>query len=350
LDFGRQGNEPAAGEELTVTCGYFDESERWATTARQVVFSLWLRRYRGAWWVLASALLIAALGACARESKQSRAPGEDDVLVFFSSEPGGSSFKVVETESSQTVATLPCTSFTMPVCALDPSNDKIAVVTAQRKRWRLSLMRLDGSPAQPVTSGFRGLFDPAFSPDGALLAFTGSTSGAVQIHVVGVDGRGLRTVTDEDADCFCPVFTPDGNRLLYAAGDIRHQNLYMINLDGSGRRQLTEGEHCDTAPCVSPDGRTVAFTSDRDGHQQIYTMSIDGTDVTRLSKTASNDAMPYFSPDGSAIAFESDRDGQWEIYVMNADGRRLRNLSRSDSNDRAPRFRPPGSETHSEGH
>ena len=70
-----------------------------------------------------------------------------------------------------------------------------------------------------------------------------------------------------------PAFSPDGARIAFAVEEAFSRRdegvrsrIWIAAADGSGAREATRGPWSDTAPCWSPDGRTLAFLSDR-GHQ-----------------------------------------------------------------------------------
>jgi len=133
-----------------------------------------------------------------------------------------------------------------------------------------------------------------------------------------------------------PAWSPDGARIAFSSNqDGFFNKIYVMNADGSHRTRLTETETSEN-PVWSPDGNRIAFSSARDGDWQIYVMSADGSSQTRLTNTSSPEGRPDWSPDGTRIAFSSPRDGVSQIYVINADGSDPVNISNSDSDDSSP--------------
>lgn len=165
---------------------------------------------------------------------------------------------------------------------------------------------------------------PAWSPDGTLVAFTrASREGAApDLFVMNADGSGRRRLTRTKVAERDPAWSPDGTRIAYAARPAPGApfRLFVMNADGSGVVQLTSqaAGSADRSPVWSPDGERIAFVSDRDGgFPELYTIAADGTDLRRLTDNAVIDGNPSWSPDGSRIAVERCcADGTSEIVVI----------------------------------
>ena len=197
---------------------------------------------------------------------------------------------------------------------------------------------------------------PAWKPDGSTLAFTrinGSNWGVYTMSAA--NGSGQTRITAELAFEFMPAWSPDGSKLAVTcrAGGATEgsKDICVMNADGTGVVNLIPlpGQE-DFDPAWSPDGSRIAFTSNRDGgnsNYEIYVMNADGTNHRRLTFSDPADPAwdhePVWSPDGTRIAFSSNRDGNYEIYVMNADGTGQTNLTNSPGNDDQPSWQALGS-------
>ena len=152
------------------------------------------------------------------------------------------------------------------------------------------------------------------------------------------DGSGLRNLTAKLAVGIRPsqgpgsdpAWSPDGQMIAFARLNPGPRSdfpaglgepIYVVKADGSRLRNLTPkpvGDYAD--PAWSPDGRKIAFVSKRDGNSEVYVMNANGKGQRNLTRNPAFDADPAWSPDGRKIAFASNRDGNYGVYVMNADG------------------------------
>jgi Tol biopolymer transport system component len=186
------------------------------------------------------------------------------------------------------------------------------------------LMVFDGTSIRPLTPLRKGLYDasPTWSPDGSMLAFARTTS----------TGRRWRT------EIVTRVLATDAERTLVG-----------LRL---GYRFEQVG-----APAWSPDGSTIAYTYYRLDRENDYRPLIRSVPASGgESRTLIRDAEePAWSPDGSRLAFASvrDRNGkrcgsdecEWagEIYTAAADGSGPRRLTVNEGDDANPAWSADGS-------
>lgn len=211
---------------------------------------------------------------------------------------------------------------------------------------------------------------PAFSPDGSLIAFTGSVrrgGGEVEspvVLVVGADGIGLRALRGTFTEA-APIFAPDGHTIAYAALKVVNGPLERLGRASSGdeagvllgirsvdiedgsQRMVTPwrpwGQSAVLYPSsYSPDGSTLAVTAlpfNDFTRARAVAVRLDGSGSTLLAKNA---VEPVYSPDGSRIAFVRVHTHlkhlphrrkrtiiRKDLYVMRADGSGLTRLTRS---------------------
>ena len=179
--------------------------------------------------------------------------------------------------------------------------------------------------------------EPAWSPDGRLIAFTSFRDGNSEIYAMNAGGSGQTNLTNNPAADGGSAWSPDGKRIAFQ----RDSDIFVMNADGSGQTPLTTSGASE--PAWSPDGQRIAFVSGRDGNSEIYVMNADGSGQTNLTNNPAGDFDPAWSPDGQRIAFYSERDGSNEIYVMNANGSGPTNLTNSPTTaDREPAWSPDG--------
>jgi TolB protein len=217
--------------------------------------------------------------------------------------------------------------------AWSPDGRKIAFVSGRDGVGHIFVMNWDGSGLTRVTNTKQDDHHPSWSPDGRYLVF--SREGALfRASAIGGParrvGRGLGNASD-------PAYSPDGKLIAY---DYRRpgfsiREVYVMHADGTGIRQVTKLRQVSGLPAWSPDGTRIAFQSNiRLGHYEIYTIGVDGTGLAQVTASTTTDAIqPAYAPDGS-LAFA--RDGA--IWVdRKGTGTQL---TSGKDNDSSPAWRP----------
>lgn len=169
---------------------------------------------------------------------------------------------------------------------LSPAGEWIIFTNNGNGLW---LMKPDGSNPHALTN--KDDIDPSWSPDGSMISFASSRSGARQLFVMNADGSDIRQVTNLDNMGGRNTWSPDASRLAFYRGPKGDRNIYVINVDGTGLVKLTDGGD-NLGPSWSPDGNWIAFTSFRDGNNELYIIHPDGTGLTRLTNSPISDWQP----------------------------------------------------------
>ena len=193
------------------------------------------------------------------------------------------------------------------------------------------------------TTSPAGIFfqtDPAWSPNGADIAFSSKRSGRSAIYVMRADGTGTKELT-AGADDIHPTWSPDGKRLAFE----RTKKIYVVGADGNDVHIVSKGAANDGDPAWSPDGKWIAFVRKQPGsvEREIWIMRPGGSDSRRVTTLHGTSINPAWSPDGSKLAFASDIAGSlYDLYVVDVDGKPVRRLTRSGPDTFEPAWSPDG--------
>jgi Tol biopolymer transport system component len=232
----------------------------------------------------------------------------------------------------------------------DPRPDLLFVSTRDGD-YAIYGMNADGGRQERLTraavdtSSPSGLFfqtDPAWSPDGATIAFASRRAGTFDIYVMRADGTGTQQLTETRVDDTHPTWAPDGRRLAFK----RAEDIYVMNADGTAAHAISHGVGSDGDPAWSPDGKWIAFTRRESGTQdrEIWVMRPDGSDPRRMTSLHGTSINPAWSPDAFQIAFASNIVGSlYDLYLVDVTDRRVRRVTRRGPDAFGPAWSPDGS-------
>jgi TolB protein len=147
----------------------------------------------------------------------------------------------------------------MPSWRLTPAGERI-VFGMHGAGPEMASVRPDGTDLTLLGEGH----DPAYSPDGRLICYTGHPpEGGVTVYVMNWDGTGKRRVVSGSSQVGAtfPDWSPDGRRIVYSFPVKDALELFTVNTDGTEEKQLTAfgGASVSTPAEWSPDGRWISF-------------------------------------------------------------------------------------------
>jgi serine/threonine-protein kinase len=198
--------------------------------------------------------------------------------------------------------------------ASQPAMPTMVMPSARRRRVALSVavaglvlggavvvFRMLGAPAtvqlgrQTQVTLDPGLeLDPALSPDGKFLAYSGG-KGELMVRQV-ENGVPLRVIKEGDGSGRFPSWVPDGQRLVFTSP----RGIEIVSALGGIPRVLVAGAEMWRGVAVSPDGRSFVYSS----HDSLYARPLDGG-TARLVTVGREVHSLSWSPDGRWIAYVS---------------------------------------------
>ena len=216
---------------------------------------------------------------------------------------------------------------------------RIAYVTKGGQRYTLWVADADGENAQSALASPEPIISPAWSPNGAQLAYVSFESRKPVIYAHDVASGKRRLLANFRGSNSAPAWSPDGRQIVATLSRDAGSQLYAMDANGGEPRRLTQSSSIDTEPAFSPDGKSIYFVSDRGGAPQIYRMSASGGNVERVSFTGSYNISPAISPDGKYMAYISRVGGAFKLQVMELAGGAINQIT-DTSADESPSFAP----------
>ena len=195
---------------------------------------------------------------------------------------------------------------TLSFFALAPKADRLAVVT----RGEIFSVPVKEGVTLPVTrgSGARESF-ASFSPDGKSLLYVSDESGEEEIRAIDAWGRGAAKVVQGAGASgwhFPPAWSPDGASIAWA--DQTHV-LWVAPAAGGAAKQVDRAEAGEIRDYAwSPDGRWLAYVKPRaTDYNGVWIYDTKSGKSVTISTPTTSDYAPAWDPDGRYLYFLSDR-------------------------------------------
>jgi Tol biopolymer transport system component/GH35 family endo-1,4-beta-xylanase len=190
------------------------------------------------------------------------------------------------------------------------------------KRYLIAIVAGGVIVVAVVALGLFYLYAPG-EPSLPIFAFASDRSGAGDIFVLDRAGQ-IRNVTNHPYADWNPVWSQDGTMLAFTSHRTGDSEIWLLDLleteKESHPRNLTNDPAWDYNPTWSPSKHSVAFVSERDGDPEIFIQNLESETALQLTFNDEMDRMPTWSPDGKLIAFAAVRDGVEKIYLIRPDG------------------------------
>lgn len=191
-----------------------------------------------------------------------------------------------------------------------------------------------GGSAVRLTSSNGYETNPAFSPDGTQIAFTGQYDGNVDVFVMPAIGGVPKRLTWHPAADQVLCWTPDGKRIIFSSSRTaysRFNEMFSVPAEGGAEEKLPFPTGYEAS--VSPDGQSIAYgpvaqafamwKNYRGGSTtRIWLGRISDSTVTKVPRTNSNDFNPMWA--GDRVYFLSDRNGPVTLFYYDTKSKNVR--------------------------
>ena len=217
--------------------------------------------------------------------------------------------------------------------AWSPDGARLAYVAEVDGFRQLFLQTIAGGAERRLSRDSRDHIQPAWSPDGQHLAFVQSRTSGGKLEPSDINGwyqengeiwslelaNGRETKLIDNA--FNPAYSPDGRRIAFDAPWAGARRIWIADAGGRNPRQVTSDSSeavVHTNPRWSPDGTRLAFRRVEKIKSDIDIVDLSSQAVTRVTNDNVLDMDPVWAPDGRYIYFASSRGGGlnlWRIGV-----------------------------------
>jgi tetratricopeptide (TPR) repeat protein len=183
----------------------------------------------------------------------------------------------------------------------------IAFKTDREGGERVYVMRPDGSDPRPVSDpeNYAKLEErEAYSPDGTRRVYNEGDDRSTPLYIWRYDvpptWERRRQLLDNSAINYQPAWSPQGNLIAFVSQKSGGDEIWIISADEREEhpipRRLTFNDwEWDKHPTWSPDGQYIAFWSNREtGRSQIWIMRADGSNPINISRNEYNDWDPIW--------------------------------------------------------
>jgi tricorn protease len=199
---------------------------------------------------------------------------------------------------------------------------------------------LDGRNVRRLTADEGVQSNPAFSPDGSLIAFTAQYDGNLDVYVVPVNGGVPTRLTWHPGPDIVQEFTPDGSAVMFtsprAVFTSRYTQLFTVPVKGGIEAPLKLPNAASAT--YSPDGSRLAYNPIYEAFNEwknyrggtnstiwLFNLGDHASEKIPQPPDRANDAGPMWI--GDTIYFRSDRNGEFNLFSYNLKSKAVKQLT-----------------------
>jgi TolB protein len=177
--------------------------------------------------------------------------------------------------------------------AWSPDGNRIMFMSSMYGNPELFTADADGSHVQRITHSIGANYSPSWNPKtGQQVAFGSDRGGLPQLYTMDAQGGDVLKLPLPDMGYVIdPAWSPNGQLLAFSwRRPDGNYDLYLMEMASHQLVELTRDAGRNERPSWAPDGRHIVFESTRTGTRQIWSMLADGTNARQLTTEGQNES------------------------------------------------------------
>jgi TolB protein len=182
--------------------------------------------------------------------------------------------------------------------AWSPDGTKIMFMSSMRGNPELYVADAGGGHPKRITYSVGASTSPSWNPKtGQQVAFVSDRSGLPRLYTMDAEGTNVQQVSLPDMGyAIDPAWSPNGQLLAFSwRRPNGNYDLYVMDIATRQLVELTRDAGRNERPSWAPDGRHLVFESTRTGTRQIWSMLADGTELRQLTTQGQNESPNWSS-------------------------------------------------------
>lgn len=183
--------------------------------------------------------------------------------------------------------------------AWSPDGSKLMFMSSMHGDPELFEVDSLGTSPKRITYSAGADTSPAWNPrTGQQVAFVSDRGGIPQVYLMNADGTNVEKLRLPDTMGYVidPAWSPNGQLLAFSwRRPSGNYDIYVMDVATGAIVEITRDAGRNERPSWAPDGRHIVFESTRTGSRQVWTMLADGSMPRQLTFEGANES-PNWSP------------------------------------------------------